>query len=640
MDSRRASVTATLMDEYQSFIHKSRYARYLDAEGRRETWEETVRRYIDFFRERFRINAKVQQGLDEAEQAILALEVMPSMRCLMTAGPALERDNVAGYNCAYTPIDNIRAFDEILYILMCGTGVGFSVERKYVEKLPEIAEEMYDSDTCIVVSDSKIGWAGAFRELVSLLYAGQVPRWDLSRIRPAGERLKTFGGRSSGPAPLEDLFRFTTGLFRGAAGRRLNGLEVHDLVCKIAAIVVVGGVRRSALISLSNLSDQRMRHAKDGDFWTASPQRALSNNSVCYTERPDVEIFMEEWLSLYRSRSGERGIFNRVAADRKVASLGTKRDVAHEWGTNPCSEIILRPQEFCNLTEVVVRADDSVPDLERKCRIAAFLGTLQATLTDFRYLRKVWRTNTEEERLLGVSLTGIMDHRVLGNPRQGSLPGELRLLKEAVIDENATWAVELGISKSSATTCVKPSGTVSQLVNSASGIHARYAPFYVRRVRSDIKDPLCEWMIDEGFPHEEDVTNPQNVVFSFPVAAPKGHRPFTKAVEHLELWKIYQDHWCEHKPSATIVYTKEEFMEVGAWVYNHFDEISGVSFLPADDHVYQQAPYEQITEEEFKELKKRMPMPDWSEFGEVRDNTIASQELACSGDACEIADLS
>lgn len=631
------------MSEYSAFIHKSRYARYLEEEGRRETWEETVDRYINFWQGKLcgpKHGRDIEAALLEAREAIVNLEVMPSMRCLMTAGPALDRDNIAGYNCAYIAVDNIRAFDEILYILMCGTGVGFSVERQYISKLPEVAEELHESDTTISVRDSKLGWAEAFKQLVSLLYTGSIPRYDLSKVRAAGERLKTFGGRSSGPAPLRDLFDFTISTFKRSAGRRLNSLEVHDLICKVASVVVVGGVRRSALISLSNLTDQRMRHAKDGNFYEQNPQRTISNNSVCYTEKPDVEIFMEEWLSLYRSHSGERGIFNRVAADYQVDQSG-RRETGHEWGCNPCSEIILRSTQFCNLTEVVVRSDDSVTDLERKVRIATFLGTLQSSLTDFRYIRKVWTDNCEEERLLGVSLTGILDHSVLGDHTNKGLRNQLEALKSAAIEENLIWAKELDIPRSSAITCVKPSGTVSQLVNSASGIHVRHAPFYVRTVRADKKDPLTQWMIDQGFPHEDDIVNSNNVVFSFPVQSPKGARSEIGAMEHLELWKVYQDHWCDHKPSVTVSYTDDEFQAIGAWLYENFNKVSGISFLPKDDHVYQQAPYQTIDKDTYNAMLKNMPKGvDWSSFQEQYDNTSASQEMACSGTVCEVVDIS
>ena len=638
------------MDQYQSFIHKSRYARYLDEEGRRESWEETVDRYISFWQDNYdgavrawptSQNESIMETLEDVRQAILSMDVMPSMRCLMTAGPALRRDEVAGYNCAYVACDHPKVFDEILYVLMCGTGVGYSVERQYINKLPEVAEDIHDSDTTIRVADSKIGWARAYRELVSCLFSGDAPQWDLSLVRPAGERLKTFGGRSSGPAPLEDLFRYTVSLFKGAVGRRLSSIECHDLICKIASIVVVGGVRRSALISLSNLTDQRMRHAKDGQFWDTHPHRALANNSVAYTETPDPEIFMEEWLSLYRSRSGERGIFNRVAAEKQVAKSG-RRDTGHEWGCNPCSEIILRPSQFCNLTEVVVRASDTLASLEQKVRQATILGTLQSTLTNFRYLRKIWKDNCEEERLLGVSLTGISDHKILGNPHSQTLPHWLDRLREVAILQNRETAETLGINPSTAITCVKPSGTVSQLVNSASGIHARYAPYYVRRVRSDAKDPLGAWLEEQGFKSEEDVFNKDVRVFSFPVRAPAGARVEgdITALESLELWKVYQDHWCEHKPSITVHYEDHEILDIGAWVYSRIDSISGIAFLPKEDHIYQQAPYEALSKDQYEALVRETPTGvDWDEFVERHDNTVGSQELACSGGVCEVVDL-
>lgn len=623
------------MDGYQRFIALSRYARYIDDLGRRETWEETVDRYIKFWSDKYADNPEVLSKLVEARQAILDLEVMPSMRCLMTAGPALDKDHVAGYNCAYAAIDNIKRFDEALYVLMCGTGLGYSVERKYVEQLPVVAEAFHGTDTVIKVADSKVGWARGYRQLIRLLYAGDIPQWDLSNVRGPGERLKTFGGRASGPAPLEDLFRYTCEVFRGAAGRRLNSLEVHDILCKIASVVVVGGVRRSALISLSNLTDTRLRHAKSGDFPT---YRYLANNSVVYTERPDPEVFMDEWLALYRSHSGERGIFNRAAAVRQVERIG-RRDAGHDFGCNPCSEIILRPAQFCNLTEVVVRSGDNTGSLERKVEIASFLGTLQSTLTNFRYLSPEWKRNCEEERLLGVSLTGISDHHILGNPASTVIKGTLQLLREAAIKENKIWAERLGINQSAAITCVKPSGTVSQLVNSASGIHARYAPYYIRRVRADEKDPLAKWMEEVGYPTEDGLNHTK--IFSFPQKAPANARceGDLTSIEQLELWKIYQDHWCEHKPSITVHYRPEEFLDIGAWVYRNIDEISGIAFLPKDDHVYAQAPYEAITKEEYNALLKALPKVDWSEFVETYDNTTASQELACSGNVCEVVDI-
>ena len=624
------------MDNYQRYLAMSRYARYLDEEGRRETWEETVDRYIDFWHEKY-LGSAVDELLKEAREAIINLEVMPSMRCLMTAGEALKRDNIAGFNCSYLPIDHPAAFHELLYILMNGTGVGYSVERHHVDKLPTIAEEVHQGEVVIKVADSKQGWALAYKQLIGLLYAGEIPKWDLTGVRPAGARLKTFGGRASGPAPLEDLFKFTVSTFKERAGKQLTDLQVHDLCCKIAEIVVVGGVRRSALISLSNLSSNRMRHAKDGNFYETAPHRALANNSSAYTSKPDIEIFLEEWLSLYQSKSGERGIFNRQAADYQVDRSG-RREVGHDWGTNPCSEIILRPNQFCNLSEIVVRADDDMQSFERKVRIATFLGTLQSSLTDFKVLRKKWLENTAEERLLGVSLTGIADHPMLGDPNSTTLPGTLEMLKAVAIEANAKYSKMIGISRSTAITCVKPSGTVSQLVNSASGIHARHAPYYIRRVRGDKKDPLTQFMMSEGITYEEDKYNDQTIVFEFPVKSPKGSREYT-AMEHLKLWKIYQDNWCDHKPSVTISYTDDEYMEIGQWVWDNFNTISGISFLPKSDHVYTQAPYEEIDLETYHRLAGAMPEADFESFKEDADYTTASQELACVAGVCEVVDI-
>lgn len=640
------SFESTSNPQYSEFIALSRYARWLPEESRRETWDETVGRYITFWKEKF---PDIDNDTwSEIYDHIYGLEVMPSMRTLMTAGEALKRDNVAGFNCSYLAINRQRAFDELMYVLMCGTGVGFSCERQEVSQLPIIAESMHESDTTIIVSDSKIGWASGFRELISLLYSGKIPKWDLSKIRPAGAPLKTFGGRASGPDPLNDLFNYTVNLFRGAAGRKLSSIEVHGLVCKIAEIVVVGGVRRSALISLSNLSDDRMRHAKSGQWWDHHPEFALANNSACYTERPDMETFIREWLSLVESKSGERGIFNRDASQRQAARNG-RRDPAYSFGTNPCSEIILRSLQFCNLSEVVARAGDSFDDLRRKVRIATILGTLQATLTDFRYLSRAWKKNTEEEALLGVSMTGIMDHPILS----GSLACDedgctleewLGELLEISIETNREWAEKLGINPAAAITCVKPSGTVSQLVDSASGIHPRYSPYYIRTVRADAKDPLARFMVDKGFPVEPDVMKPDStLVFSFPMKAPEDavFRDDRTAIQQLEHWLIYQRSWCEHKPSVTIYVKEHEWMEVGAWVYEHFDEMSGVSFLPHSDHTYKQAPYQEIDKETYLSLVAGIPEVDWTELGdyEEQDRTTASQTLACSGGICEVVDL-
>jgi len=625
------------VDQYQQFIHKSRYARWLPEEGRRETWEETVTRYVDFFKERGQLKGKDYNLLKEA---ILHLDVMPSMRCMMTAGAALAKDNVAGFNCSYLHIDSPRSFDELMYVLMCGTGVGFSVERNFINKLPIVAEEFHPSDSTIVVADSKIGWASAFRELISLLYAGKIPKWDMSKIRESGARLKTFGGRASGPEPLDDLFHFCVGIFQKSAGRKLTSLECHDVCCKIADIVVVGGVRRSALISLSNLSDPRMAKAKNGNWWDTEGQRRLANNSVAYTEKPDFESFLAEMQNMYESKAGERGIFSRVAA-QKIAARNGRRDPEQDFGTNPCSEIILRSNQFCNLSEIVVRPEDDLDTLKKKAEVAAIIGTLQATLTDFRYLRNVWKRNTEEEALLGVSMTGIMDHYLLSKGDSPDLEKWLEQIRDVAVKTNEKWATKLGINQSAAITCVKPSGTVSQLVDSASGIHPRFSEHYIRRVRSDKKDPLAQFMQTVGFPVEQDLMSQASLVFSFPVESPQGCTTVKQvgAMEQLKLWKAYQNHWCEHKPSITVYYTDDEFLEVAQWIWDNFDLCSGISLLPYSDHVYQQAPYEDIDAEKYEELLAAMPVSvDWSalEQFEQDDNTTGSQELACVGGACEI----
>jgi ribonucleoside-triphosphate reductase (thioredoxin) len=628
-----------LPTDYQSFIATSRYARWLNDENRRENWRETVERFIANV-----VKGKVDvRTEDDILFAMLNLEVMPSMRSVMTAGPALARDNTSGYNCAYLPVDDLKSFDEAMYILLCGTGVGFSVERQYVSKLPEVPELMFKSDTVIVVKDSKGGWAKGLRQLIALLYAGEIPAWDVSLVRPAGAKLKIFGGRASGPAPLVDLFNFVVNTFTNAKGRRLSSIECHDLMCKIGEVVVVGGVRRSAMISLSNLSDDRMRNAKSGNWWEHEGQRALANNSVAYTERPDMETFLAEWTSLVKSKSGERGIFSRVASRKQAAKSG-RRNVDYEFGTNPCSEIILRPNQFCNLSEVVVRATDTIVDLERKVRLAAIIGTIQSTLTHFPYLRKIWQTNTEEERLLGVSLTGIMDNRLMTHANAG-LEKLLEHLKNVAITTNAEWAERLNIPASTAITCVKPSGTVSQLVDSASGIHARHSAYYIRTVRGDNKDPLTQFMIDQGIPAEPCVMKPDSTtVFSFPQMSPRQAvtRNDMTALEQLELWMTYQRHWCEHKPSVTITVKDNEWMEVGAWVYKNFDEVSGVSFLPHSDHSYQQAPYQEVGKHDYETLLSVMPERiDWARLSEyeTEDTSKGTSTFACAGGSCEMVDL-
>ena len=637
----------TLPTNYQQFIHKSRYARWMDENERREEWHETVHRYVNFMsthlKDKFNY-AVAPELMHNMQEAILHQEVMPSMRAMMTAGKALDRDNTAGYNCSYLPVDDPKAFDEAMYILMCGTGVGFSVERDCINKLPEVPALFFDTEETIIVKDSKEGWAKAFRKLLALLWAGEVPKWDLHLIRPAGAKLKIFGGRASGPAPLDNLFRFTVSTFKDAKGRRLSSLECHDLMCKVGEVVVSGGVRRSAMISLSNLSDGRMRHAKTGEFYKTQPQRQMSNNSVAYTDKPDSHTFMREWLALAESGTGERGMFYRGAAKQKVLENG-RRDADYDFGTNPCSEIILRPYQFCNLSEVIVRGDDTIDTLEHKVHMATIIGTFQSTLTHFPYLRKIWQKNTEEERLLGVSMTGIMDNSITnGKDASHNLAEVLQHLKEMAVKTNKTYAKEIGIPQSTAITCVKPSGTVSQLTNSASGIHARHSKYYIRTVRGDKKDPLTQFMMDKGIPWETDGWSKENAVFSFPIKSPDNciTRDDMSAIEQLEFWKIYAEHWCEHKPSVTISVGKDEWVRTGSWIYDNFNIASGLSFLPKNDMVYEQAPYQDCTEEHYLEFAKKMPEHiDWTNLKdyEQEDNTVGNQTLACTADSCEIVDI-
>ena len=629
------------MTPYSTFIAKSRYSRYLNDKNRREHWNETVSRYFTFMFQHLedKYNYKPTEALrTELTNAVQNLEVMPSMRAIMTAGKALDRDNTAGYNCSYLPIDDPKAFDEAMYILLCGTGVGFSVEHKYVDQLPEVPDQLFDSQTTISVADSKEGWAKALRQLVALLYSGEVAKYDLNRIRPAGARLKTFGGRASGPGPLDELFKFTIAKFRGAVGRKLTSIECHDILCKIGEVVVVGGVRRSAMISLSDLEDDRMRSCKSGNWWEQNAHRALANNSATYNSKPDIGQFLQEWTSLYNSHSGERGIFSREASQSQAAKNG-RRDSSFDFGTNPCSEIILRPYQFCNLTEVVVRAEDTVETLANKIRIATIMGTFQSTMTNFPYLRKVWQKNTEEERLLGVSLTGILDNKWMGEVSDSTAKA-LEQLRKVAVDTNADLATQLGIPQSAAITCVKPSGTVSQLVDSASGIHARHSQYYIRRVRGDKKDPLSAFLSTAGVPAEDCVMRPDStVVFSFPMKAPEGARlrDDLTAIEHLDVWMMYQRHWCEHKPSVTISVKEDEWMDVGAWVFRNFDEISGVSFLPWAGGTYRQAPYEECTKEQYEDMLSKMPKEiKWDDLVEVEDNVEGAQTLACVAGHCEI----
>ncbi len=630
------------MTPYNTFIAKSRYSRYLDDQGRREHWNETVKRYFDFMAKHLADKQGyhlTNQLREELETAVNNLEVMPSMRAIMTAGPALERQNVAAFNCSYLPIDDPKAFDEAMYILLCGTGVGFSVEKQYVNKLPEVPEQLFNSETTIVVSDSKEGWAKSLRQLIALLYSGEIPKFDLSKVRPAGARLKTFGGRASGPKPLEDLFKFVTAKFKGAAGRRLSSIECHDILCKIGEVVVVGGVRRSAMISLSDLGDDQMAHAKAGNWWDGQGQRALANNSAVYEETPAIGQFMREWTSIYESHSGERGIFNRDASQKQAAKNG-RRDSTFAFGTNPCSEIILRPYQFCNLSSCIVRSDDDMATLERKIRIATILGTFQASLTNFPYLRKVWQKNTEEEALLGVSMTGILDNHLLNNPDDEDLPARLERLRDVAVTTNIEFAAAIGINQSVAVTAIKPEGTVSQLCSTASGIHPQHSQYYIRRVRADNKDPLTQFMIQAGFVAEPCVMKPESTtVFSFPVKVADGAllREDLTALKHLKLWLLFQRHYCEHKPSVTISVKEHEWMEVGAYVYKHFDEVTGVSFLPYDGGTYRQAPYEECTAEQYEALKAQQPKEiDWDNFKEFDDNVEGAQMLSCTAGGCTI----
>ncbi|CAB4157695.1 RTPR, ribonucleoside-triphosphate reductase, adenosylcobalamin-dependent [uncultured Caudovirales phage] len=630
------------MSPYNTFIAKSRYSRYLDDKGRREHWSETVARYFDFMTEHLqkKQNYTLPPELrKELETAVVNLEVVPSMRAVMTAGPALERQNVAAFNCSYLPIDDPKAFDEAMYILLCGTGVGFSVEQQYVSKLPEVPEQLFASQTTIVVSDSKEGWAKSLRQLIALLYSGEVPRYDLSKVRPAGARLKVFGGRASGPGPLEELFKFTIAKFRGAVGRRLSSIECHDILCKIGEVVVVGGVRRSAMISLSDLSDDKMAHAKAGNWWDGQGQRALANNSATYAETPSIGQFMREWSSIYESHSGERGIFNREASQKQAAKNG-RRDETYAFGTNPCSEIILRPYQFCNLSSCIVRSYDTVSTLENKIRLATILGTFQASLTDFPYLRKIWEKNTKEEALLGVSMTGICDNELLNNPDDEDLPARLERLRDVAITTNIEFAAAIGINQSVAVTAIKPEGTVSQLCSTASGIHPQHSKYYIRRVRADNKDPLTQFMLSSGFVGEPCYLKPDSTtVFSFPVKVDDGGllREDLTAIQHLRLWLLFQRHYCEHKPSVTISVREDEWMDVGAWVYRHFDEVTGVSFLPMDGGTYKQAPYEECDEEAYNKLKALVPNAvDWENFKEYDDNVEGAQTLSCTAGGCEI----
>jgi len=638
----------SIENPYENFIALSRYARWLEDKNRRETWGETVDRYFDFMQAQLRDKhgyVPDEKTIAELKQAVYDRNVMPSMRSVMTAGAALERENVSGYNCAFLPVDNARSFDEAMYILMCGTGVGFSVEYKYINKLPSLPETLEKSSTTVIVGDSKEGWAKAYRELLGLLWAGQIPQIDISKVRPSGARLKTMGGRSSGPQPLVNLFDFTIQIFKGALGRQLKPIECHDLMCKIGEVVVVGGVRRSAMISLSNINDIEMAQAKAGNWWEKNTQRALSNNSVAYSRKPEMQQFIAEWKSLYDSKSGERGIYNVAAAQKQAAKYGRRSPDIH-YGTNPCSEIILRPYQFCNLSEVVLREEDTPETVANKVRLASILGTWQSTLTDFKYIRKIWKDNTEEERLLGVSLTGQFGNQFFsGKKGMDKLAETLDRLREYAVEINITEAGKIGIPASAAVTCVKPSGTVSQLVGVSSGMHAWHSDYYIRTVRGDKKDPITQFLKDSGIPVEDDVMKPNDTyVFSFPVKAPKNAitRDKLTAIQQLEIWLVYQRHWCEHKPSITVSVKEDEWMEVGAWVYKHFDEVSGISFLPYSEHTYVQAPYQEVAKDQYDEMVSKMPKSiNWEALSlyELEDTTTGTQALACVSGECEIVDI-
>ena len=636
----------SISDPYRNFIHISRYARWVESENRRETWQETVDRYCNFMKDHLVLNygyspnAKI---FDEVKEAILNHHIMPSMRALMTSGPALERDHIAAYNCSFIAVDSPRAFDEAMYILMNGTGVGFSVEQKYINQLPIIAESFFQTNTTIVVDDSKLGWAKAFKELIALLYQGQIPNWDVSKVRPSGARLKVFGGRASGPDPLVDLFKFTIETFRLAAGRKLKSIEAHDLMCKVGEVVVVGGVRRSALISLSNLDDFEMAKAKSGQWWEGNGQRALANNSAVYNSKPNTAQFLREWRNLYESKSGERGIYNIDSVRKHIDKFG-RRDSSLVGGTNPCGEILLRPNEFCNLTEVVIEASDTKETLLEKVRLATILGTWQSTLTNFKYIRKTWKDNCEEERLLGVSLTGIYGNKITATNGK-ALEALLDEMRDLSVSVNEKEAKSLNINPSVSITCVKPSGTVSQLTGVSSGIHPWYSEYYIRSVRADNKDPLTQFLKDSGIPFEPDVMKPEaTTVFYFPIKAPK-NAILTKdltAIDHLEMWKTYRTHWTEHNPSVTINVEEDEWMRVGAWVFDNFDSIGGVSFLPAVEHSYKQAPYQEVSKEEYESWLSKMPDSirwDMLSLYETTDGTTGSQELSCVAGACEIVDI-
>lgn len=627
---------ADALTPFQSFIFISRYSRWLPSHNRRESWDECVDRWWNYFTDKVPTLAE----RPDVKEAILNLEVLPSMRSLMTAGIALDHDNTCLYNCSYLPIESVDSFAELFVILMNGTGTGYSVERQYTDKLPTVANKIVKNfDKVIVVEDSKEGWGNALKTLFNDLYSGKHPKWDLSKVRPSGARLKTFGGRASGPAPLDNLFKFLVKVFYNAQGRKLSALECHDTCCAIANAVIVGGVRRSAMISLSDLGDREIAMCKSGAWWEQAGFRSYANNSAVYRGKPPMGQFLEEWTSLYNSHSGERGMINRRALQEQAVKWGREKNC--EYGTNPCAEIILKPFEFCNLSTVVVRTDDTAASLKKKVELATIIGTVQSTFVKFPYLRPEWKKNCEEERLLGVSMTGIFDNKLTsgleGKPKLVRL---LENLRDHATATNLKWAEKLGINPSKSITCVKPEGTTSCLVDSASGLHPRYADYYFRRIRLDKKDPLYNLMKDQGVPCEDDVINPTSTaVFTFAMKAPRGTvtTEDLRALDHLDLWKTYQEHYCHHKPSVTVNYKDSEFLEVGNWLWENFDMATGIAFLPGgDNHTYAQAPFEQIDSATYAAHPKvKVNFNDLMKY-ESEDNTEVGKEFACSAGGCQI----
>jgi len=621
------------------FVYYRSYAKWIEEEGRRETWIETIDRYMDFMKGKLGKMLK-ESEYEEVREAILKQEAMPSMRLLQFAGPAAEKTNVCAYNCSFVAPSRFEDFGEIIYISMCGTGVGFSVESKNIQSLPQIKNQTGKKLPTFVVPDTKEGWADAFVLGMKTWFSGSDIDFDFSLLRPAGARLKIMGGKSSGPKPLIDLLGFTRERILRRQGRHLRNIDAHDIICKIGECVVSGGVRRSALISLSDLDDQDMRDAKNGQFWINEGQRMLSNNSAVYNVKPTETEFLKEWISLMESGSGERGIFNRESLYKTLPKrrLEKSANFIGEMGTNPCGEIILRSRQFCNLSEVVARAEDTEEDLLRKIRVATILGTYQSTLTKFGYLSKEWKENCEEERLLGVSVTGQWDSKLSRDPKM------LAKLRLEAIRVNKIYAKRFGISESTCITAVKPSGTVSQTVDCASGMHPRHAPYYIRRVRISATDSLFKMMKDQGVPYHPEVgqnhDDANTFVLEFPMKAPDDAicKDDISALDQLEHWKVVKVNYTEHNPSVTISVGENEWIQVAHWLYQNWDIVGGLSFLPRSNHVYQLAPYEAIDEKTYKELTSKMPDFDFSKIVtyELRDETEVKKELACVSGVCDI----